>query len=75
MYEKFKKFIFFWFTWQIIIIGVMGWSFDLKQGDKVFQDRTVNCSSLGYVFGISVVDLTLPLIQFSALGPRGCDAK
>ena len=66
-----KKFILDWFIAQVLLLGFIGWMADLDQA-KWTNNDTVNCSSVGYVIGVTIIDVTVPLIQFSHFGTRKC---
>lgn len=63
-----KEFIKIWFLWQFVVIGIVGLQADFNPTD----DHKIECSSVGYFVGITVIDITIPLIQFTNFVHRDC---
>lgn len=72
-----KKFFIGWFLWQVLVLGWLGLYFDesrTSSSAQILDDNIkVNCSSVEYRLGVGIIDITLPLIQFTHMGPRDCN--
>jgi hypothetical protein len=64
-----KDFLVGWIVFQLFIVGLAGAIADSNPGDK---SRTVDCSSWAFAPAVMLIDLTVPLLQFSDLGVREC---
>lgn len=66
-----QKFLAGWIAWQLLMIGVCAANLD-NHRSAAEEDRTVDCSSMGYKIATTVIDIAVPLYQFTDIGTRDC---
>ena len=64
-----KNFLAGWILWQLFVISIAGAIHDINRND---YERKVDCSNLSYFIRVTVIDVSLPLLQFTDFKTRDC---
>ncbi len=64
-----QKFLVGWIIMQLMVIGISSASID---NHRASNNTPVDCSSVDYKVGVTIIDVSVPLLQFSDLSTKDC---